>query len=162
MTFKSLESSFIPVNKHGSNTKENLKRIEQLYAEGYCILIFPAGLCSRKQNGEIIDLPWHKSFISQAIKHNLPIVPTFVDAYNSNFFYNLARLRTWLRIKANIEMFFLPHEMFKQKGKTIKFTFGQAITPATFNNTKNTYEWAQTLKKFIYKLKEKPKAVFEN
>lgn len=160
MQFKTLESVFVPVNKHGTNTKQNLQRIEQLYAEGYCILIFPAGLCSRKQEGKIIDLPWQKSFISQAIKHNLPIVPTFIDAYNSNFFYNLANIRKRLGIKANIEMFFLADEMFKQKGKTIKFTFGKPILPTTFNKTKNVYEWAQTLKKFIYKLKANPEEVF--
>lgn len=161
MQFKKLEGVFVPVNKHGTNTKQNLQRIEQLYGEGYCILIFPAGLCSRKQEGKIIDLPWQKSFISQAVKHNLPIIPTFIDAYNSNFFYNLANIRKKLGIKANIEMFFLANEMFKQKGKTIKFTFGQPILPNTFNKTKNVYEWAQTLKRFIYQLKENPNAIFE-
>ncbi len=161
MQFKKLEGVFVPVNKHGTNTKQNLQRIEQLYGEGHCILIFPAGLCSRKQDGTIMDLPWQKSFISQAVKHNLPIVPTFIDAYNSNFFYNLANIRKKLGIKANIEMFFLADEMFKQKGKTIKFTFGQPVLPTTFNKTKNVYEWAQALKRFIYKLKENPKAIFE-
>jgi hypothetical protein len=58
-------------------------------------------------------------------------------------------------------MFFLADEMFKQRGKTIQFTFGQPILPTTFNKTKNVYEWAQTLKRFIYMLKENPKAVFE-
>jgi putative hemolysin len=161
MQFKTLETVFIPVNKHGTNTKQNLLRIEQLYAEGYCILIFPAGLCSRKQNGKIIDLPWHKSFLSQAIKNSLPIIPTFIDAKNSNRFYNIAIIRKWLGIKANLEMFFLPDEMFRQKGKTIHFTFGKPIPASTFDKSKTTYEWAQALKNFVYKLKTNKEAHFQ-
>jgi putative hemolysin len=107
-----------------------------------------------------MDLPWQKSFISQAVKHNLPIVPTFIEANNSNFFYNLANIRKKLGIKANIEMFFLADEMFKQNGKTIKITFGKPILPSAFNKTKNAYQWAQALKMFIYKLKENPQAMF--
>lgn len=160
MQFKSLENVFIPVNKHGTNTKQNLQRIEQLYSEGHCILIFPAGLCSRKQEGKIIDLPWQKSFISQAVKHQLPIIPTHIDAYNSSFFYNLANIRKRLGIKANIEMFFLGNEMFKQKGKTITFTFGKSIEPSFFDKSKNPYQLAQSLKHFIYQLKENKLAIF--
>ncbi|MEI7978283.1 MAG: 1-acyl-sn-glycerol-3-phosphate acyltransferase [Bacteroidota bacterium] len=162
MQFKSLENVFIPVNKHGSNTKQNLQRIEQLYGEGHCILIFPAGLCSRKQDGKIMDLPWQKSFISQSVKHQLPIVPVYIDAFNSNFFYNLANIRKRLGIKANIEMFFLANEMFKQKGKTITFTFGKPIESAKFDKSKNAYNWAQILKNFIYELKDNKQAIFSN
>ena len=162
MSFKSLEHVFIPVNKHGTNTKQNLQKIEQLYSEGHCILIFPAGLCSRKQDGKIIDLPWQKSFINQAIKHQLPIVPTHINAANSNFFYNLANIRKRLGIKANIEMFFLGNEMFKQNGKTITFTFGNPIESTVFDKSKNAYQWAQILKHFIYKLKDNQHAIFDN
>ncbi len=162
MQFKSLENVFIPVNKHGTNTKQNLQKIEQLYSEGHCILIFPAGLCSRKQDGKIIDLPWQKSFINQAIKHQLPIVPTHINAANSNFFYNLANIRKRLGIKANIEMFFLGNEMFKQNGKTITFTFGNPIESTVFDKSKNAYQWAQILKHFIYKLKDNQHAIFDN
>lgn len=160
MSFKSLENVFIPVNKNGTNTKQNLQKIEQLYSEGHCILIFPAGLCSRKQDGKILDLQWQKSFISQAVKHQLPIVPTHIDAANSNFFYNLANIRKHLGIKANIEMFFLGNEMFKQNGKTITFTFGKPIESTVFDKSKNASQWAQSLKDFIYQLKENKLAIF--
>jgi putative hemolysin len=161
MSFKNLEQVFIPVNKHGTNTKQNLQKIEQLYREGHCILIFPAGLCSRKQDGKILDLTWQKSFISQAIKHQLPIIPTHINASNSSFFYNLANIRKRIGIKANIEMFFLGDEMFKQNGKTITFTFGKAIESSVFNKSKNAYQWAQLLKQFIYKLKDNQHATFD-
>ena len=105
-------------------------------------------------------MPWQKSFISQAIKHHLPIIPTHINAANSNFFYNLANIRKRLGIKANIEMFFLGNEMFKQTGKTITSTFGKPIESTVFDKSKNAYQWAQLMKNFIYKLKDNQHAIF--
>lgn len=156
MQFPQFEDVFIPVNKLGTNTKTNLERIERYYSEGHCMIIFPAGLCSRKQNGEIMDLKWHKSFLSRAVKYNLPIIPTFINAKNSNRFYNLANIRKLLGIKANIEMFFLPDEMFKQNGKTIHITFGKPIDAKVFDKTYSLEEWAQKIKLYIYTLKQSP------
>ena len=160
MQFKSLEENFVPVNKHGTNTKSNLKKIDELYSQGYCILIFPAGLCSRKQNGKILDLPWQKSFVNQAIKNQLPIIPTYIKGANSSFFYNLALIRKKLGIKANIEMFFLANEMFKQNGKSIQITFGKSVKSTAFDQSKSVNEWAQALKKHVYSLEKNPKADF--
>ena len=39
----------MPVNKHGSNTRDSIMRIDELYQSNQCIVIFPAGLVSRKQ-----------------------------------------------------------------------------------------------------------------
>jgi hypothetical protein len=49
--------------------------------------------------------------------------------------------------------------MFKQKGKTITFTFGKPIEPSFFDKSKNAYHWAKTLKHFTYQLKENRFAV---
>jgi hypothetical protein len=83
------------------------------------------------------------------VKYNLPIVPTFIDAKNSNRFYNLANIRKWLGIKANIEMFFLPDEMFRQNGKTIEITFGKPIEAKDIDKTYALEHWAQ-IDKVIY------------
>ena len=156
MQFPQFEDVFIPVNKLGTNTKTNLERIERYYSEGRCMIIFPAGLCSRKQGGQILDLKWHKSFLSRALKYNLPIIPTFIDAKNSNRFYNLANIRKSLGIKANIEMFFLHDEMFKQNGKTIEITFGKPIEAKDIDKSYTLENWAQIIKLYIYTLKQKP------
>jgi hypothetical protein len=74
----------------------------------------------------------------------------------------LANIRKRLGIKANIEMFFLANEMFKQKGKTITFTFGKPIESTKFDKSKNAYNWAQILKNFIYELKDNKQAIFSN
>ncbi|MBC7862509.1 MAG: 1-acyl-sn-glycerol-3-phosphate acyltransferase [Bacteroidia bacterium] len=151
--FKNFGSLFVAVNKVGTNTKDAIKIIDSVYSSDECVLIFPAGLVSRKQKGKIEDLEWKKSFISKAIEYKKDIVPTFVDGHNSKFFYNLALWRKRLGFKANIEMFYLADEMVKQKGKTIKVYFGKPIPYETFDKSRTHIEWAQVVKKFVYQMK---------
>lgn len=147
-----LKDNFIPVNKLGSTAKKNLSIIADEYKSGKAILIFPAGLCSRKINGKIVDLDWQKSVIKQSIVNQLPIVPTYIEGANSKRFYRIANLRKWFKIKFNIEMFTLPDEMYKQKGKNIVLSFGKPI-PHTAFNIKSIWEDAQKVKSHVYQLK---------
>lgn len=150
MNLPAFDQVFIPVNKHGSNAREQLKKVEATYASGHVVLIFPAGLCSRKQNGEIRDLEWTKGFIARAVKYQLPVIPTYITGRNSSRFYNLANIRKFLGIKANIEMFFLSDEMFRQRGKEIQIRFGNPIPPSMFDNRFSQHEWAQLVKEYVY------------
>ena len=150
---KPFEEYFVPINKHGVNSRENILRIEKLFQSDKCIVIFPAGLVSRKNNDKIEDLQWRKTFISKARKYNTKIFPVFVEGFNSKKFYKVAYWRQKLRLKINLEMFLLPNEMFLQKGKTIKLTMGQAIDPKLLSNSKTDSEWAQIIKKFVYQIK---------
>jgi len=93
-----------------------------------------------------------KSFIAKAVQHKRDIVPVFIDGTNSKFFYNLSNIRTRLGVKANLEMFYLPDEMFKQKGKTITLTFGKPIPYSVFDKSFSPVEWAQKVKEHVYKL----------
>lgn len=160
MNLKNFGEIFVPVNKLGKNSIDYMNKIEDIYASDACILIFPAGLCSRKQNGKIEDLIWKKSFINKSVKYNKPIIPCYIKARNSNWFYNLALFRKKLGIKANIEMFYLVDEMYKQRGKTIEFTFGKPIYPGTFTNEKTDSEWAELMKKHVYAIGENGNLIF--
>ncbi len=152
LNLTNLSGIFLPVNKHGSQAREAIRKLEEAYASGSQILYFPAGLCSRKKHGKINDLIWHKSFITKAIQHKRDIVPAFFSGRNSNFFYNLANIRTLLGLKANIEMLYLPDEMFRQKGKDITLIFGKTIPWQTFDHTKTPEEWAEWVKSRSYEL----------
>lgn len=143
---------FIPVNKHGAQSLQNAQMLEDAYASTGQILYFPAGLCSRKQRRRIEDLEWKKSFIIKSVKHHRDIVPVFFSGQNSNFFYNLARIRALLGIKANIEMLYLVDEMFKQRGKSITVTIGKPISYLEFDKSKTPNEWAGWVKKIVYKM----------
>ncbi|MBI1837638.1 MAG: 1-acyl-sn-glycerol-3-phosphate acyltransferase [Flavobacteriia bacterium] len=152
MNLKNLSTLLIPINKQGKNTIENSKRINNAYLSDECLILFPAGLVSRKQKGCVKDLEWQKSFITKAIKFKQDIIPVFVDAQNSKFFYNLALLRKKIGLKVNLEMFFLVDEVYKQKGKTIRITFGKPISFTQFSTEKTHLEWAEEMKKHVYTL----------
>lgn len=143
---------FIPINKHGLNSRENIIRLEKLFESDKCIVIFPSGLVSRKKNGIVKDLEWRKTFVTKAKKHNKPIYPVYISGQNSNRFYKIAKWRSLIGIKINLEMFFLVDEMFKQKGNTIKITMGKLIEPKLLDNKKNDSEWAQAIKNHVYNL----------
>jgi putative hemolysin len=149
---ENLSGIFLPINKHGLQDRAAARSIEESYASNDEILYFPAGLCSRKRGGVIKDLQWHKSFISKAIQHKRDVIPAFFSGRNSNFFYNLARFRKFIGIKANIEMLYLADEMFKQKGKEIMLVFGQPIPWQTFDRSKTAPEWAEWVKSKSYEL----------
>ena len=147
-----LSGIFLPINKHGSQGKEAWKLIEKAYSSDSQILYFPAGLCSRKKQGIIRDLQWHKSFITKSVRHKRDVIPAYFSGKNSNFFYNLSNFRKSIGIKANIEMLYLPDEMFLQKDKEIHLVFGEKIPWQTFNKSKTPVEWAEWVKTKCYDL----------
>ncbi|MGZ4044339.1 MAG: 1-acyl-sn-glycerol-3-phosphate acyltransferase [Bacteroidia bacterium] len=141
---------FVGVNKVGGQSRNSLQFVEQVYAQEVAILVFPAGLVSRKFPQGIRDLEWNKSFINKSIKYNKPIVPVFIEGHNSKFFYSFAKWRKRIGIKANIEMLFLPDEMFKQKGNTIKIHFGKVIEPSLFYTVYTPQQWSNIMHDYIY------------
>ena len=149
-----LRSIFVPINKHGAQGKKNAELIEKAYASDNQIITFPAGLCSRKQNGKIQDTEWKKSFIQKAVEYRRDIVPVFFEGRNSNFFYRLANMRKALGIKMNYEMIYLPDEMFKSKHKTYSIHFGKPIPWQTFDSSRKPAEWAEGVKEIVYNLKK--------
>jgi len=152
MNIKNLSEIFIPINKHGGQAKKAAIMLEDAYQSDATILTFPAGLVSRKQKGKIEDLDWKKSFIAKSKKHKRDIVPIHIDGRNSNFFYNLANLRKFFGLKSNLEMLYLPNELFKQRGKTFTVRIGKPIAYQTFDKSLSYDKWAEKMKRETYKL----------
>ena len=152
MNIKNLSDVFIPINKHGGQAKAAALQLENAYASESTILTFPAGLVSRKQKGKIEDLEWKKSFIAKSIKHKRDIVPIHIDGRNSNFFYNLANLRKFFGLKSNLEMLYLPNELFKQRGKTFTVRIGKPVPYKTFDKSLSYDKWAEKMKRETYNL----------
>ena len=141
---------FIGINKIRSTSPTSLRTIESVLCTDEAVGFFPAGLVSRKQNGVIRDLDWKKSFVTQAIDHKRKIVPTYIEGENSKFFYRFASFRKRIGIKANIEMLFLPDEMFKQRGRTVTVHFGKAFDTSILDNSRTHKGWADKIKEYIY------------
>lgn len=152
---KPLRSVFVPVNKHGRQSGNYVDMIDEAYASDNQVLYFPAGLCSRKIKGKIQDLDWKKSIVAKAVKYERDIVPIYFEGRNSSFFYNLDRFGRFLRIKANIAMFYLSDELFKQRNSHFNLIVGTPIPYSTFDKSRSATEWAAYLREAVYALPSK-------
>jgi putative hemolysin len=155
MNLVNIQNFFIPINKHGSLSREVAKAMDEAFQSEAQILIFPAGLASRKIKGEIVDLEWQKNFILKAKQYKRDIIPVHINGRISNFFYNLANIRKFLGIKANLEMFFLPHESITIKKRDINITFGNPIPYESIDNSLKPIEWAAKIRSMVYELPNK-------
>lgn len=152
LNLKNLNNIFLPVNKHGNMSKAAVSAIEEAYASSCQMIMFPAGLVSRKQKGIICDPVWQKSFVTKAVQHKRDIIPIFISGKNSNFFYNLANFRKKIHLKVNLEMLCLPDETFKQKGKHFTIHIGKPIPWQSLDSSRKPMEWAAEIKRRVYAL----------
>lgn len=144
MAVQPLRGVFLPVNKYGNQARAAAVQIEEALQSDNQFITFPAGLCSRMQpDGSIADLPWQKAAVAHAINHHRDIVPIYFDAHNSRFFYRFAKWRKKLGIKFNIELIFLPKEMIKKCGSTLRVMIGEPIPWNTLDATHPKQEAAR-------------------
>lgn len=142
----------IPINKTGGQSRKLPQQIAEGLSGGDHLIMFPAGICSRREKGLVRDVAWGKQFIVQSVRMHRDVVPMHFSGCNSNFFYRLANLRTALGIKLNIEMMYLADEMFKNAHKTFTLTIGKPIPWETFDSSKRPREWSQYVREIVYKL----------
>ncbi len=152
MNIPNLKPLFVPVNKHGGHSRDVAKNLLEIYKSDQQIMIFPAGLASRKIKGKIVDLEWKKHFISKSIQYKRDVIPVFIGGRNSNRFYRIANLRKLLKIKWNLEMFLLPDETMKHRNRDVHIYFGKPLSYNTFDNSKTHLEWASFVKDKVYQL----------
>lgn len=152
MNLHGLAPLCIPINKTGSQSRDFPKMVEAGFRSDSHIIMFPAGICSRRQKGVIKDLAWKKTFISKSVETQRDVIPVHFEGRNSDFFYNLANLCKFLGIKFNIAMLYLADEMFKNRHKTFKVTIGKPIPWQTFDKSRSVTEWADYVRELVYKL----------
>lgn len=134
MHISPLSPLFLPINKHGSQNSDYARTINESFQTNKAIIIFPAGLCSRYHKGRVQDLEWKTNFIRKSFETQRVVVPIYVKGLNSRFFYILSKLRRKLKINFNIEMLFLPREMFAQKGRIIDIYIGDPVMSEKYSN----------------------------
>lgn len=152
MNIEAMRPVFLGVNKHGGNSKAYVAEMQDAFEGDTAILFFPAGLVSRRRWGKIEDLEWKSTFIKKATQYQRDVIPVHCSGRVSGFFYRLANLRRFLRIRYNIEMLYLPNEMFKQRNKDLVLTFGDPIPWQTFDGSKKPSEWALYVREIVYGL----------
>jgi putative hemolysin len=152
MNLPGLAPLCIPINKTGSQSRSFPAMVEAGFRSDNHMLMFPAGLCSRRINGEIRDLPWKKTFITKSVETHRDVVPIHFGGRNSDFFYTLANVCKTLGIKFNIAMLFLVDEMYKNVHKSFRIAIGKPIPWQTFDKSRTPAQWAQYVQDEVYKL----------
>lgn len=152
MNLKGLAPLGIPINKIGGQARNLPKLIDEAFHSENQMLVFPAGLCSRKIDGKIQDLPWGKAFITKSRQTGRDIIPIHFEGQNSERFYKVASWQKKLGLKFNIAMLMLPDEMYKSTGRKYKVTFGKPIPVETLDRNKTDIEWAQDIRRIVYEL----------
>lgn len=151
MHLPNLRSVFVPIDKvHGN--RATAAGLEAAFAGQNTLLYFPAGLCSRRINGQVVDLEWKPTVVKKAVEHKRDIIPVYVEARNRRRFYTIANLRKRLGIKFNFEMALLPGEMFAQRGKTFRMVVGRPVPYQVFAEGGTAREWASRLHDYVYTL----------
>ncbi len=152
MNLPGLAPLCIPINKTGSQSRNFPAMVNAGFNSDSHMLMFPAGLCSRKSKGEIRDLPWKKTFISKSVATHRDVVPIHFGGRNSERFYRVANICKTLGIKANLAMLFLVDEMYKNVHKTFRVAIGPPIPWQTFDKSKTPAQWAQVVQDMVYQL----------
>lgn len=144
----------IPVNKHGDQNRQAIRIFNDTFASDVAILTFPAGLNSRYIKGKVQDLPWRSNFVKKAVANRRDVIPVYFDGELSRWWYNLARIRKFLRIKINIEMLYLVNEMMKLRGSHFNVIFGEPISYKELQEMKDYSVMSEYVRKKSYELKK--------
>ena len=149
----------VPVNVAGNTSKGILDSVNTVFQSDSQIIMFPAQLCSRKQNGVIKDLPWKKGFVQKSIEFDRTIVPIYFHGFNSKAFYNFAKLTNFLSKifkapgVAKLPMALLPHEMIKNRGTEFTIVIGSPISSKKlkeFHDSMSYKEIATLIQNYVY------------
>ena len=142
----------IPINKTGKQSRQFPAMVEAGFSGDDHILMFPAGLCSRRRHGVIRDLPWNKTFITKSVQHQRDVVPIYFSGRNSNKFYTIANICKMLGLKFNLAMLYLVDELFKNHHNTFEVHIGRPIPWQTFDRSRTAAQWAAYVQDIVYKL----------
>lgn len=156
------DSIIVPINTKTLNSREVVTAIETLYQSEHQVLIFPAGVVSRKLKKEIVDLPWIKTFLTKAVAFQRDIIPIHIEAHNSMGFYRFSRVRRFLQKFTGLrfEIFSLIRESVRPNSHIIRLTFGKPIAWDSFDDSCSFFGWAQKIRAYVYSLKNNPQVSF--
>ena len=152
MNLPGLAPVCIPINKTGSQSRNFPAMVEAGFKSDNHMLMFPAGICSRKRGEEIRDIAWKKTFITKSVEYQRDVVPIHFGGQNSPFFYKLANFSDKYVKKVNLAMLFLVDEMYKNVHKTFRVAIGKPIPWQTFDKSKTATQWAQYVQDIVYEL----------
>ncbi len=153
MYLKPLSPLCVPVNKTGGQVRNLPQLLDDAFRSDDQIMIFPAGVCSRRIHGKIQDFPWTKTFITKSVETGRPVVPVhFIGRNNARFYRADWLFRKVLKTKFNIPMLFLPDAFYHARHKTFRIILGKPIPASTFDGSRKPAAWAAWVREQAYQL----------
>ncbi len=147
-----LKPYVMPVNPF-ENKKEvkssftGFKQAMQHLKDGYPLGIFPAGEVSTyKEDKRITDKPWEEAAMKLIQKAEVPVVPIYFHAKNSQLFYKLSKLNPTFRTAK------LPSELLSQGERVIKIRIGNPISVNDQKEQQSLEDFTAFLRKKTYML----------
>jgi len=147
-----LEPYVLPVNpfEDKKDVKSSVLGIKKSIAhvrDGHALGIFPAGeVSTHRLDHKIVDKPWSIEAIKLIQRLDVPVLPIYFHAKNSNLFYQLAKISDNLRTAQ------LPREVFSQKHRSIKVRLGNLIQPKELHEHTEVEELSYFLRTKTYML----------
>ena len=135
-----------------SATKVTLERLNTFFGDERIGIIFPSGRLSKLTLLGIWDRPWEKTPITLAKKYNFPVVPVYIDAKNSWFFYFASYANKQLRDVSQL------NELLNKKEYKFTIKIGKPIKQSDLSSHNDIaiqqlrYK-SESLKKGFFKLK---------
>ena len=151
MNLPGLAPLCVPINKTGRQGRNFPAMIEAVFKSDNHVLMFPAGLCSRRTGKTIRDFQWKKTFITKSVEYHRDVVPIHFGGRNSDFFYRLANFSDRF-LPFNLAMLFLVDDMYKNVHKTFEIRIGKPICWQHFDHSKTPVEWAKEVQDQVYNL----------
>ena len=135
-----------------SATKVTLERLNTFFGDERIGIIFPSGRLSKLTLLGIWDRPWEKTPITLAKKYNFPVIPVYIDAKNSWFFYFASYANKQLRDVSQL------NELLNKKEYKFTIKIGKPIKQSDLSSHNDIaiqqlrYK-SESLKKGFFKLK---------
>ncbi|MEN8816977.1 MAG: lysophospholipid acyltransferase family protein [Nonlabens sp.] len=109
--------------------------------------IFPAGEVSTYQDGKlVVDKKWEESAMKLVQRAEVPVIPIYFHAKNSNMFYRLAKLSDVFRTAK------LPSEVLSQRRRVVKVRVGNPISIKAQKEHESLEDFTEFLRKKTYML----------
>jgi putative hemolysin len=119
---------FVPVEwrasrRDATKTLYTMACTTRALSAGRAVAIFPSGRLAFWNGLQLCERPWKSTFVSLAIKYDVPIIPVHIAARNSLAFYALSQISTELRDICSIR------EFQNKNGAPYAITFGRPVRP---------------------------------
>ncbi len=146
----------LPVdNLGGGSSRKGIKQVYAALEREELVIIFPAGEVSRLRPNGVRDVRWKSGFLQFIRRTDAPMLPIYIDARNSPFFYAVSMLYK------PIAALLLVGEMFRQRSNTIGFRINELV-PASHLNVAGIRPKARVkmVRKHFYKVAQRKPGVF--